>query len=334
MTPLRRILVTALAAIAVGACTLARPQVARVGDRDVDEAQLERATALQAALAQLQGVPCGQPAEGESEEAACSRLALSSELIWLAVQPYAEEHDLVATDRQVREAVDQLEAQVGADVLDEALAARAVDRTALDQLGRQILTVRAVRTAVAQERVGADELEGLYEERIREFTFLDADHILVETEAQARDVYRRVRDATEEEFMAVARQESIEPGADTTGGALGRTAASGFVQAFADAAIALEPGEVSRPVQTEFGWHVIYLADEIVTPYEEARGDLIEPVADDEFQGWLEEQAVALDVEVNPRFGRFQPRTFSVGPVRSTDPDATSATPTPTPPAS
>jgi parvulin-like peptidyl-prolyl isomerase len=330
MGPGRRVLCILIAAVALGACTLARPEVARVGEREVDEAQLDRAIALQAALAQLQGVPCGQPAEGESEDAACGRLALSSELIWLAVQPYAEEHDLVATDQQVREAVDQLEAQVGADVLDEALAARSVDRAALDQLGRQILTVRAVRSAVAQERVGDDELEGLYEQRIREFTFLEADHILVETEAEADDVYRRVRDATEEEFMAVAREESIEPGADTTGGSLGRTAASGFVQEFADAAIDLEPGEVSRPVQTEFGWHVIYLADEIVTPYEEARADLIEPVADQQFQSWLQDQAEALDVEVNPRFGRFQPRSFSVAPVRSTDPDA----PTPTAPPS
>jgi hypothetical protein len=327
----RRLLSASLLAIALGACSLARPDIARVGDREVDEAKLEQATALQAALAQLQGVPCGQPAQGESEDAACDRLALSSELLWLAVEPYAEAHDLVATERQVREAVDQLEAQVGAEVLDEALAARSVDRAALDQLGRQILTVRAVRTAVAEERVGDDELQAEYDERIREFTFLEADHILVETEREADAVYRRVRDATEKEFMAVAKEESIEPGADTTGGALGQTAASGLVQTFADAAIALEPGEVSRPVQTEFGWHVIYLADEIVTPYEEARADLIEPVADAEFQGWLEDQAETLDVEVNPRFGRFEPRTFSVRSVRTTDPDATTSPATPSP---
>ncbi|HET9673016.1 MAG TPA: peptidylprolyl isomerase, partial [Actinomycetota bacterium] len=313
-----------LASVLVGAagCSLARPDVARVGEREVQEAQLERATDLQAVLAQLQGAPCGQPAQGESEDAACRRAALSSELLWLAVEGYAREHDLVAEGRQVREAVDQLEAQVGADVLDDALASRSVDRGDLDALGRRILTVRAVRTAVAEDRLDDGELRAAYEERIREFTFLDADHILVETHAQAEDVYRRVRDATEERFMAVARRESIEPGADSTGGGLGRTAASGFVGAFADAALALQPGEVSPPVQTEFGWHVIYLVDRTVTPYEEARASLVEPMADAEFQAWLEERAAALDVEVNPRYGRFEPRTFSVRPVTSTDPEA------------
>lgn len=319
--PARLLFGSLLAIVAVG-CSLARPEVARVGDREVDEARLERATDLQAALAQLQGAPCGQPVPGEGEDAACRRTALSSELIWLAVTDYAEEHGLVAADRQVREAVGQLEAQVGTEALDDALASRSVDREDLDELGRRILTLRAVRTAVAEERVGDAELRADYEERIREFTFLDANHILVGSEAEARDVYRRVRDATEDEFMSVARRESIEPGADSTGGGLGRTAASGFVEPFADAAIALEPGEVSRPVQTQFGWHVIYLVDQVVTPYEEARTDLIEPIADAEFRRWLQERAVELDVEVNPRYGRFEPRSFSVQPVTSTDPEA------------
>ncbi|HEX6399311.1 MAG TPA: peptidylprolyl isomerase, partial [Actinomycetota bacterium] len=245
-----RLLLGSLFALAAMGCSLARPEVARVGDREVSEARLERATGLQAALAELQGAPCGQPVRGEGADAACRRTALSSELIWLAVADYAEEHDLVAADRQVREAVGQLEAQVGAEALDQALASHAVAREDLDELGRMILTVRAVRTAVAEERIGDAGLRADYEERIREFTFLEANHILVRSEAEARDVYRRVRDATEEEFMDVARRESIEPGADSTGGGLGRTAASGFVEPFADAAIALEPGDVSRPVET------------------------------------------------------------------------------------
>ena len=82
----------------------------------------------------------------------------------------------------------------------------------------------------------------------------------------------------------------------------------------------LEPGEVSPPVQTQFGWHVIYLADKEVTPFEDAKAGLLEPIADQEFGGWLEERADELGVEVNPRFGRFSAATFSVQPARSTDP--------------
>ena len=56
---------------------------------------------------------------------------------------------------------------------------------------------------------------------------------------------------------------SIDPSAATElGGSLGSAVASTYVPEFAAAATALEPGEISQPVKTEFGWHVIRLVDE------------------------------------------------------------------------
>jgi PPIC-type PPIASE domain len=313
------------------ACGLERPEVARVGDRDLATADLERAVALQQALADLQGAACGQPAEGETQDAACERAVLSGELLWLAVRGYAERNQLIPSDREVEDAIGQLEGQVGPEVLDEALSTRSVTRDDLSELGRRILTIRAVRTAVAEEGVGDEELRRLYDEGLLDYTVVDAIHILVGSEAEARDVYRRVRDATQEEFLAVARRESIEPGAKESGGALGAAAASGYAEPFAQAAIALEPGEVSEPVQTQFGWHVIYLVDKSVTPFEDAKEGLLEPLADREFQTWLAARAAELDIEVNPRYGHFVARTFTLTATRSTDPEADALSPSPSP---
>ena len=59
----------------------------------------EQAVALQQVLADLQGAPCGgEPAAGESEGAACNRIALSGELLWLAVAGYADTNDITAAD--------------------------------------------------------------------------------------------------------------------------------------------------------------------------------------------------------------------------------------------
>jgi hypothetical protein len=314
--PLLAIVVT----FVLAACGAGRPEIARVGERDVAEADLQRAAALQHVLADIQGTPCGgQPLAGESADAACDRIALSGELIWLAVAPYAAAHDLTA-GADAEQAVAQLEAQVGADVLRRSLRARDLTRADLLELGRRILTIRAVRSAVAEERIGDEELRAQYEDRLVEFTTVEANHILLATEAEADAVYERVKDASRTRFVAVAKEESTEPGAAQSGGDLGVTPATQFVPEFANAVAALEPGQVSEPVRSQFGWHVIYLADKQVTPFEDAKAGLLEPLADREFRGWLEERAKELGVEVNPRFGRFSAATFSVQPARSTDP--------------
>jgi hypothetical protein len=319
-----------LVALAVSACGLSKPEVARVGDQDIEDADLRQAVALQQVLADLQGSPCGgETAAGESEGAACNRIALSGELLWLAVTDYADSNGLTAAKKDVEGAVSGLETQVGADVLSKALGAHDVTRDDLFELGRRILTIRAVRSAIAEKQIGTAELRAQYEQRALEFTTVQADHILVETQAEARSVYRRVKDAAAAQFMALARKVSIDTSTKESGGALPSSPAAQYAPEFASAVVALEPGEISQPVHTQFGWHVIYLVDKEVTPFTEAKAGLLEPLADDEFKGWLKDRAKQLGVEVNPRYGRFQPDSFSVTAVRSTDPESDAASPTP-----
>jgi hypothetical protein len=74
---------------------------------------------------------------------------------------------------------------------------------------------------------------------------------------------------------------------------------------------------------------VIYLVDKSVTPFEEAKPGLLEPLADGVFRDWLAARAEDLDVQVNPRYGHFVAQTFSVTAVRSTDPEGDAAAPAP-----
>ncbi len=67
---------------------------------------------------------------------------------------------------------------------------------------------------------------------------------------------------TPQNFEAVAKANSTEPGADKGGGNLGWFAKGRMVKAFENAAFALKKGEISQPVETEFGYHLIYERDE------------------------------------------------------------------------
>ena len=92
---------------------------------------------------------------------------------------------------------------------------------------------------------------------------VQAHHILVATQGEAETVIKRLEKG--EDFAALAGELSLGPSA-SRGGNLGYFLAEEMVQAFSDAAFALQPGELSAPVETEFGWHVIRLEDRRVVP--------------------------------------------------------------------
>jgi peptidyl-prolyl cis-trans isomerase C len=85
-----------------------------------------------------------------------------------------------------------------------------------------------------------------------------ARHILVETEDEAKAVQKQVKDGTD--FAELAKQKSKDPGA-SEGGDLGYFGKEQMVPEFANAAFKLEKGQVSDPVKSQFGWHIIKVED-------------------------------------------------------------------------
>jgi len=82
-----------------------------------------------------------------------------------------------------------------------------------------------------------------------------ARHILVKTEADAKLVLNRL--ASGEDWAKIAAEVSIDTGTKDNSGDLGWFGNGKMVKAFEEATFALKAGEISAPVQTDFGWHVI-----------------------------------------------------------------------------
>ncbi|MBR1217124.1 peptidylprolyl isomerase [Bradyrhizobium sp. U87765 SZCCT0131] len=81
-----------------------------------------------------------------------------------------------------------------------------------------------------------------------------ARHILVETEDEAKQVIEELKKGAD--FAELAKKKSKDPGA-SDGGDLGFFTKDQMVPEFSAAAFALEPGKISDPVKSQFGWHVI-----------------------------------------------------------------------------
>lgn len=85
-------------------------------------------------------------------------------------------------------------------------------------------------------------------------------HILVESEKEAQAIVSELKKKPAS-FDKIAKAKSKDPGSKAQGGELGWTNPAAFVQPFGEAIVKLNKGQISSPVQTQFGWHVIKLED-------------------------------------------------------------------------
>ena len=85
-----------------------------------------------------------------------------------------------------------------------------------------------------------------------------ASHILVKTEEEAQKLYEEIQNGAD--FAELAQEHSLCP-SKRDGGDLKYFVKGMMVKPFEEAAFALKKGEVSAPVETQFGWHLIKLTD-------------------------------------------------------------------------
>jgi parvulin-like peptidyl-prolyl isomerase len=329
--PIRFTVLFVAVAVFSSACGTATPAAASVGPTKITDEQVAAEAKFLTFFSSLQQQPCAQPDPGppaETAAAACNRVTLSFLIRTALIDQYAAQHSITVVDADVQKALSGFESQVGTDKLNQGLAAAGITRDDLNRFATESFLGSAVQEDVVKAKLGDAKLHELYQQSIGQFTIVDAEHILVKTKAEADDVYAKVTapSATEKDFQALAKKVSIDKQSGASGGDLGAQPSTQYVPEFAAAVVALHPGEISKPVQTKYGWHVIRLVSKEVTPYDKALTQLLQNQDPSIFETWLTEQAAAATVTVNPRYGKLDPKTLSVDRITSTD---TSTTPSP-----
>lgn len=128
--------------------------------------------------------------------------------------------------------------------------------TLLQQEGKAALTDAAMKKVYddAVKQMGAEQ-----EVRAR--------HILVPTEDEAKAVLAEIKKGAD--FAELAKQKSKDPGAAAEGGDLGYFGKEQMVPEFAETAFKMDKGQMSDPVKTQFGWHIIKVEDKRTKPVPE-----------------------------------------------------------------
>ena len=184
--------------------------------------------------------------------------------------------------------------------------------------------------ASANVTVSDDELRRAYQERLAEFQSVEerrASHILIaiasgasdDEKAAARekadDIYRQLEDSPGR-FAELAREHSGDPGSAEQGGDLGFFPGGLMVAEFDDAAFALNVGQISSPVQTQYGYHIIRV-DEIkeveTKSFAQVRDELGEKIRKAAVQEAYLQSAQTFSDMVYTEYDSLQPTADALG---------------------
>ncbi|MDQ7020004.1 MAG: peptidylprolyl isomerase [Robiginitomaculum sp.] len=200
--------------------------------------------------------------------------------------------------------------QVLDDLVDQRLLALEAVRRGLDRDGEAKRRLQAARERIlgnilvenAISKAVTDEaIRRMYEEQAKlspPGQEVRARHILVKTKAEAEAIIAQLKNGAD--FAKLALEKSIDPGSRLEGGELGYFSQDAMVEPFAKAAFALKKGEISEPVQTEFGWHVIQVEarrKQAPPSFDEMRPRIVRFMTFDEIQKLITQLRMAAIVE-------------------------------------
>lgn len=249
--------------------------IALVGDRAIPKSEYDRllAQAEKTYKAREQDFP----AAGTAEFAQLRNALVRSLVEQAEFEVAAEEMDITVTDEELQKRLDELKDQFFDG--DESKYKEELDKQGLtDEQVRKDLRTRMLSEKIF-EQVTADvevtdaDIEEYYNQNKAQFeqpASREVRHILVKTKKQADDIHKQLENGGD--FAKLAKQYSQDPASKDDGGKF--TAQKGATVApFDKVAFELDTGELSEPVKTQFGWHII-----------EATGDVQEastqPLAD------------------------------------------------------
>ena len=174
--------------------------------------------------------------------------------------------------------------------------------------------VTALQEDIAEVEVDDAAVEKFYEENPELFARTCVSHILVATPEEAAAAKARI-DAGED-FAAVAAEVSTDPGSGANGGELGCVPSGSFVPEFESVMETLPVGQVSAPAESSFGHHLILVTDRTTQPLDEVRAEIRQRLLSEgqsDFDAFVDEALSKATIEVNPRYGRFDPEAAQPG---------------------
>lgn len=261
-----------------------------------------------------QGLPVDEQA-GQLQEV--QRQVLTNLIRLTVLEVAAQERGIVVTEEDVEQlwqeqvaifgSVDDLRARLAELGLDDLEARRQLRSIRIDELLQDL-----VRDTI---EVSDAEVQALYDAQAAQYNARAASHIAVATLEEAEEI-AALLDADPDRFDELAEERSLDENTGALGGRLGQQPRGIYPQAFDDAVWENPVGAIVGPVETEFGFHLIRVDEEISRSLDDVREQLVEQLRGQVFPeryGALQDEIfAAAEIEVDGRIGAWDPETKAV----------------------
>lgn len=182
----------------------------------------------------------------------------------------AEAEKLGITDEEVKEELETIKSSFGIESDDELLSflQSQLPIKTIDEFKTNFIKPNIALQKLAAEGVEVtdEDLKTYFNENYME---VKASHILVDTEEEAKKLYEQVKAGGD--FAAIAKEHSQDPGSAENGGDLGFFGKGQMLKEFEEVAFAQEPGEISEPIQSSRGYHIIKTVEKKLPDFEEMK---------------------------------------------------------------
>ena len=221
----------------------------------------------------------------------------------------AESKGIKISDKDVDAEFDKMvEMYGGEEKLKEALKENNLTEEKMKEYTKTNLLMQKYQAKMMKEMEPTEEeLKKYYDDHKDEFKMAEASHILVKTKEEAEAIKKELDGGAD--FAKLAKEKSMDTGSAENGGSLGQFTPGQMVKEFDEKVFSMKPGEISDPVKTQFGFHIIKL-EKISDDFKSAKDAVKEAVVREKFKEYndkLEKSAkvkrtvnTAKDIPVEP----------------------------------
>jgi foldase protein PrsA len=255
--------------------------IAVVGDREIPKSEYDRLLAQ--AQATYEAREQDFPAAGTPEYAQLRNALVRSLVEQAEFEIAAEELDISVSDEELSKRLDELKEQYfdGDDkAYQEELKKQGLtEEQVLKDLRTRMLSEKIFEQVTADVKVSDEDVAAYYEQNKSQFeqpASREIRHILVKSKAKADDIHAQLEDGGD--FAKLAKKFSQDTASAKEGGKF--VAQKGATVApFDKAAFELKTGELSDPIKTQFGWHIIEAVGDVEDAKTQELADVKEQIS-------------------------------------------------------